>query len=120
MSEYEFIKYEDTQSDQFTKALITIRQNLYTKEGRHKSNLLVFGKKEMKNGGTFWAMATHGVNQGEKKYYKGFRCDSTGDQELLDAFILQCAAGKGMASPSAFEKPTSMSEVAEVQEELPF
>ncbi len=111
MNEYEFIKYEDTQSDPYTKALITIRQNLYTKEGKAKSNLLVFGKKEMKNGGTFWAMATHGVNQGEKKYFKGFRCDSTGDQELLDAFILQCAAGKGTASPSAFEKPTSMSEV---------
>lgn len=119
MNEYEFIKYEDTQNDAHTKALITIRQNLYTKDGHRKSNLLVFGKKENKNGGVFWAMATHGINKGEK-YHKGFRCDSTGDQEMLDAFILECA--KNRAPPpqtSVFEKPSSMSEVAQ-DDALPF
>lgn len=120
MQEYEFIKYEDTPNDPYIKALITIRQNLYTKDGRQKANLLTFGKKEMKNGGIFWAMATHGVNEGEKKYIKGFRCDSLGDQETLDAFILQCAKSKGAPiQPSVFEKPRSMDEVAEAQG-LPF
>lgn len=121
MQEYEFIKYQDTPEDVYTKALITIRQNLYDKKGNPKPQLLTFGAKEMKTGGKFYAMATHGFTvDGEKKYVKGHRCDSIGDQELLDAFVAQCAKAKGNPQQaSVFDKPHSMDEVA-AEEQLPF
>jgi hypothetical protein len=121
MQEYEFIKYQETPEDPYTKALITVRQNLFTKDGKPKSQLLVFGTKDMKNGDKFHAMATHGVMVGgEKKYFKGQRCDSIGDQELLDEFIAQCARTRASPSQaSVFEKIHSMDEVAEAQG-LPF
>ncbi len=115
MHDYEFIKYQELPDDPHTKALITIRQNLYKKDGTPKPQLLVFGAKDMKTGARFYAMANHGVTiDGEKKYIKGHRCDSLGDQEMLDAFVAECAKARGNPKqPSVFEKPTSMDEVAD-------
>lgn len=122
MHDYEFIKYQELPEDQYTKALITIRHNLFDKSGKPKPQLLTFGAKDMKTGTRFYAMANHGVTiDGEKKYIKGHRCDSLGDQEILDAFVVECAKARGNpSSPSAFQpKPRSMDEVADAQG-LPF
>lgn len=122
MQDYEFIKYQELPDDQYTKALITIRQNLYDKSGNPKPQLLTFGAKDLKTGARFYAMANHGVTiDGEKKYIKGHRCDSIGDQEMLDAFVTQCAKARGnpYQASIAQPKPRSMDEVAESQG-LPF
>lgn len=121
MQDYEFIKYQELPDDPYTKALITIRQNLYDKQGHPKPQILTFGAKDMKTGARFYAMATHGYTlNGEKKYAKGHICDSRADQELLDEFVAQCARVKGKPfEKSVFEKPTSMDEVA-ANEQLPF
>jgi len=125
MQDYEFIKYQDLPDDPYTKAIITIRQNLYDKSGNPKPQLLTFGCKDLKTGGRFYAMANHGVTiDGEKKYVKGHRCDSLGDQEILDDFVARCAKARGNPSApvSAFQnsKPSSMDEVAGAADGLPF
>ena len=125
MHDYEFIKYQELPNDPYTKALITIRQNLYDKSGNPKPQLLTFGAKDMKTGTRFYAMANHGVTiEGEKKYVKGHRCDSLGDQEMLEAFVAEIGKSRGNPkAPSAFQtqqsKPRSMDEVADTQG-LPF
>lgn len=121
MHDYEFIKYQELPDDPYTKALITIRQNLYDKSGNLKAQLLTFGAKDLKTGARFYAMANHGVTiDGEKKYIKGHRCDSIGDQEMLEAFVAECARARGNPhQPASVFKPQSMDEVAESQG-LPF
>ncbi len=122
MNDYEFIKYQETPEDPYTKALITIRQNLYDKSGTPKPQLLTFGAKDMKTGTRFYAMANHGVIiEGEKKYIKGHRCDSLGDQEILDSFVAEIGRARGNPkAPSIFpSKLRSMDEVADTQG-LPF
>lgn len=121
MNDYEFIKYLDCPEDAYTKALITIRHNLYDKSGNPKPQLLTFGAKDTKSGSRFYAMANHGVTiDGEKKYIKGHRSDSSGDQEMLEAFVAECARVRGNPKQSASVfKPQSMDEVADTQG-LPF
>ena len=118
MHDYEFIKYQELPDDPYTKALITIRQNLFDKSGNPKPQLLTFGAKDMKTGSRFYAMANHGVTiEGEKKYVKGHRCDSLGDQEMLESFVAEIGKARGNPkAPSAFQsKPRSMDEVADSQ-----
>ena len=122
MNDYEFIKYQETPEDAYTKALITIRQNLYKKDGTPKPQLLIFGAKDTKSGTRFYAMANHGVTiDGEKKYFKGHRSDSSGDQEMLETFVAEIDRARGNPNaPSAFKsQPQSMDEVADAQG-LPF
>lgn len=121
MPDYEFVKYQDLPDDPYTKAIITIKQNLYDKEGHPKPQLLSFGAKDMKTGTRFYAMATHGFTvNGEKKYVKGHMCDSRADQEALDEFVALCARSRGKPlEQSVFEKPRSMDEVV-ANEQLPF
>lgn len=121
MHDYEFIKYQELPEDPYTKALITIRQNLYDKSGNPKHQLLTFGAKDTKTGARFYAMANHGVTiDGEKKYIKGHRSDSSGDQEILEAFVAECAKARGNPKPpTSVFKPQSMDEVADTQG-LPF
>ncbi len=121
MSDYEFIKYQELPEDPYTKALITIRLNLYKKDGTPKPQLLTFGAKDTKSSTRFYAMANHGVTiDGEKKYIKGHRSDSSGDQEMLEAFVADCAKTRGNPQKAASVfKPQSMDEVADAQG-LPF
>lgn len=122
MQDYEFVKYQDLPDDAYTKGLITIKQNLYDKNGNLRSQLLTFGVKDVKTGGRFYAMANHGVTvDGEKKYVKGHRCNSVDEQEALDAFVAKCAKANAPSTsqPTIFDRPQSMDEVADVQG-LPF
>ncbi len=117
MNDYDFIRYQETPEDAYTKALITIRQNLFKKDGTPSPQLLTFGTKDLKTGGQFHAMSNHGVTiDGVKKYVKGHRCDSSGEQEMIEAFIAEIAKHRGdPKTPSAFKSPAprSMDEVAD-------
>ena len=118
MSRYEFISYKEF-PDQFTKAVITIRENLFDEKGKCKPSILNFGRREMKNGGVFWPNMSQGVlkDDGSKEYMKGHEPELKGDTLQLEEFVNRCAKAKG--DPDLQVKPTSMSEVA-ANDALPF
>lgn len=117
MSDFEFVKYQELTDDPYTKALITIKHNLYDKSGNPKPQLLTFGAKDLKTGTRIYTMANHGVTiEGEKKYAKGHRCDSSSDQDMLEAFVQECAKHRGLPKKQqVYANPNSMDEVADAQ-----
>lgn len=134
MNKFEFLSLEEYPEGQYPTAIATVRVNHRDAQGNVSREILRFAKKSGKDGGVFWAMATHSVvSNGEKKYIPGFKLDSEFEKDLLDDFIKQSVknfnmpkaqTANGIHYPHGIVQnsnhaPTSMSEVA-AQEEIPF
>lgn len=108
MSNLELISYKEYPSDQYTKAIATIRID--------DKHVVSYAKKMTKNGNEFWAPATHSVTEnGEKKYVEGYLNDSRSvDREIMD-FVRSSSKLPRKADPSvhANQPPRSMDEVAD-------
>lgn len=114
MSNLELISYKEYPSDQYTKAIATIRID--------SKHVVSYAKKLTKQGNEFWAPATHNVTEnGEKKYVEGYLNDSRSvDREIMD-FVRNASKLPRKSEPSVYAKemPKSMDEVAN-NEALPF
>jgi hypothetical protein len=139
MNKFEFISIKEFPEGQYPTAIATVRVNLKDEKGFPVREVIRYARKTAKDGGVFWAMATHTVTvNGEKKYLPGFKLDSELDEELLIDFIKQSVknlqAGNvqmsgqvhyphGLVQPAPSmpippEFPQSMSDM--VQEQIPF
>lgn len=129
MNKFEFISLKEYPEGQYPTAIATVRVTHFDKSGYPSREVLRYARKNSKDGGIFWAMATHSVVvNGEKKYLPGFKPDSDIDEEMLVDFIKESV--KNLLAPKAapqgqihyphglVQPATSMSEV--VQEEIPF
>lgn len=101
----EYMAYEEYPSDDYTKAIFTLR-----KDGDDE---LTFGLKKNKDGGYFWVTAGFGVNDGSgsKKYFNCWKNDSSKKtKEIIDfieATVKQLKGGKAPIAQSAnvFDQP---------------
>lgn len=100
MNKYEFISFKEYPEGQYPTAIATVRVNLKDHNGYPVRLVLRYARKEVRNGGTFWAMATHNYTMdGEKKYLPGCQLDSQMDDEMLIEFIKENV--KRLANPLA-------------------
>lgn len=131
MNNFELISYKQYPEDPYTKAIARVRID--------RKHVVVYAKKEAKNGGAFWCAPSVSVTEnGEKKYLSAHKLDSEVENEMLIEFIeeavKQGAGGKiqqqGSVFPhglptnsapdySSMPPPRSMDEVAN-QQALPF
>jgi len=83
MSNYELVKYEEFPSDQYAKAVCTILID--------SKYYVSYVKKMTKDGNTFWASMSMGIQDGEKKrYVDAFCMDSMSANEKLLDFVRGC------------------------------
>ena len=125
MSQYEFISYKPYPDD-YSKVIITIRENVFDENGKPKPRLWNFARKDMKNGGVFYGAISQGVSKGDgsKEYIKGCEPELKGDAMQLQDFVDQCAKTYGFSLASvnkASDVPfiQRSNEVA-ANDELPF
>jgi hypothetical protein len=114
MSQIELVKFEEYPHDQYTKAIAVL-----SIDGKY---CVCYGKKQMKDGGTYWASPSFGVadGNGSKEYYEGFSMDSKLEDAKFKAFIKNAEDKlRGKAADLPKVQPQSMDEVADSQG-LPF
>lgn len=101
MSRYEFISYKPY-PDNYSKVIITIRENVFDEHGKLKPRLWNFSRKQMKNGGVFFDKISQGVlkDDGSKEYIKGCEPELKGDDMQLQDFVDQCAKAYGSPTTS--------------------
>ncbi len=118
MSQYEYLSYREFSNDEYTKVVITIRENLFDEKGKPKPKLLNFGRKEMKNGGVFYGNMSQGVKKddGQKEYFKGCEPELKSDSLQLDAFIESIAKCKG--DPAVVSVQSKVADVPFIQREV--
>ncbi len=98
MKRYEFISVKEFPEGPYPTAIATVRVTSKDDQGYPVRDVLRYARKELKTGGTFWAMATHSyMLNGEKKYMKGYNPDSDIDEEYLIDFIKENV--KRLANP---------------------
>ncbi len=98
MNKYEFISFKEYPEGSYPTAIATVRVNLKDVNGYPMRLVVRYARKETKNGGIFWAMATHNYTlDGEKKYLPGCQMDSQMDDEMLIEFIKENV--KRLANP---------------------
>jgi hypothetical protein len=132
MNNFEFIRYKSTPTDQYTKALATVRID--------RKYVVTYAEKALKTGGTFWATASHTITEnGEKTHEQSFYLDSRSDEKMLLEFIRshvmaerkkESAASQaqpvhyphGLCQPQAPApvQPDFFAGVGESQEQVPF
>ena len=80
----ELIKFEEYPNDLYTKAIAQLLV-----DGKYN---ICYGKKQMKDGGSYWASPSFGVadGSGSKEYYEGFSMDSKKEDQKFKDFIKQC------------------------------
>ncbi len=111
MSNLELISYKEYPSDQYTKAIATIRI-----DGKH---VVSFAKKLTKTGNEFWSSPSINVNdQGDKVFIPGYMVDSRMEEKEMMDFVRNCSKLPKKAEASVHAKPTSMDEVA--NDTIPF
>lgn len=121
MSKFEFISLKEYPEGQYPTAIATIRINLKDERGYPVREVVRYARKTTKDGGSFWAMAQHGVVvNGEKKYLPGYSLDSSIDEEMLIEFIKEnvkrTASGCATPAASVFTSPCGVAN----QQDLPF
>lgn len=104
----ELVKYEEYPNDPYTKAVAVL-----CVDGKYN---VCYGKKQMKDGGQYWAAPSFGVanSSGAKEYFEGFSMDSKKEDQKFKDFIKTCEDRFSVKAA-----PTSMDEVANAQG-LPF
>lgn len=112
MSKIEFISHDSFPEDEYTKELVYL-----CLDGKYR---VAYVRKEAKNGGKFWSVATVGIKRnGQKEYFDAFMQDSN----FLEKDIKEFLEKRKWENRSAFQpqthQPRSMSEVAE-SDDLPF
>ncbi len=83
MSNIELVKFEEFPHDQYTKAIAVL-----CVDGKYN---ISYGKKQMKDGGSYWASPSFGVSDGSggKEYFEGFSMDSKKEDQKFKDFIKQ-------------------------------
>ncbi len=84
MSNIELVKFEEYPHDQYTKAIAVL-----SIDGKY---CVCYGKKQMKDGGTYWASPSFGVSDGNggKEYFEGFSMDSKKEDQKFKDYIKTC------------------------------
>jgi len=84
MSNIELVKFEEFPNDPYTKAIAVL-----SVDGKYN---VCYGKKQMKDGGTYWSSPSFGVvGEGtSKEYYEGFSMDSKKEDQKFKDFIKVC------------------------------
>jgi hypothetical protein len=84
MSQIELVKFEEFPNDPYTKAVAVL-----CVDGKYN---VCYGKKQMKDGGCYWASPSFGVldSSGSKEYFEGFSMDSKKEDQKFKDFIKQC------------------------------
>lgn len=84
MHDYEFIAYKPILDDEYIQGIATVRIC--------KRFVVRYALKKTKDGGSFFAPATHSAKEnGERKYYAGFKPDSEMEGDFLIDFIKENA-----------------------------
>lgn len=80
MSNFSFVSHEDFPEDQYTKELVyLLLDNKYR---------VAYVRKQAKNGGMFWDVATVGISKdGSKTYYEAFMQDSSFLEKDIKRFL---------------------------------
>ena len=83
MSQIELIQFQEFPHDQYTKAIAVL-----SVDGKYN---VCYGKKQMKDGGTYWSSPSFGVadGSGSKEYFEGFSMDSKKEDQKFKDFIKQ-------------------------------
>jgi hypothetical protein len=102
MSNIELIKFEEFPQDPYTKAVAVL-----SVDGKYN---VCYGKKQMKDGGQYWASPSFGVadGSGSKEYYEGFSMDSKKEDQKFKDFIKQAEEklrGQAAALPKGSDVP---------------
>lgn len=113
MNKAEFISYKPTPNDPYTKGFATLRVNI--------PMIISYKRIAKKDGGEFFAdpqVQYVSDSAGTKSYQHAFQTDSRSDEDLIKSI---CDQGyQSWKAQHTAHSPTSMSEVAEAQEPLPF
>lgn len=113
MTQITLIDYKEYPEDDWTKALCTVLID--------EKHMVTYGKKVTKEGKKFWASANHSVKSGGNKVFvEGYLPDSGAMKKQILSFIERVEDQQVIKSAIPHTPPTSMKEVADVQEELPF
>lgn len=129
MNKFEFISLKEYPEGQYPTAIATVRVNHRDQHGNATREVLRYARKTGKDGGIFWAMATHSVVlNGEKKYFSGFQMDSQMDEEMLIDFIKESVKrlANPVQSPAQIQYPHGLVQNSNPvaseanQEEIPF
>jgi len=83
MSNIELVKFEEFPHDPYTKAIAVL-----SVDGKYN---VCYGKKVMKDGGTYWASPSFGCKGGgdSKEYFEGFAMDSKKEDQKFKDFLKQ-------------------------------
>ena len=83
MTQIELVKFEEFPHDPYTKAVAVL-----CVDGKYN---ISYGKKQMKDGGTYWSSPSFGVSDGSgsKEYFEGFSMDSKKEDAKFKDFIKQ-------------------------------
>ncbi len=83
MSNIELVKFEEFPNDPYTKAIAVLFV-----DGKYN---VCYGKKQMKDGGSYWASPSFGVVGGgnSKEYFEGFAMDSKKEDQKFKDFLKQ-------------------------------
>jgi hypothetical protein len=104
MSTIKFVSHEEFPEDQYTKELVYLLI-----EDKYR---VAYVRKQAKNGGLFWGVASVAVTKdGAKAYYESFMQDSTFLEKDIKHFLDQRSWEKNKSKPQ--QAPTS-------SDELPF
>ncbi len=83
MSKFEFESHESTPEDQYIKEIVTFK---FTYDS--DSFYVPYFRKQAKDGGLFWSVASVGITQnGGKKYMEAFTLDSRMKEKQIKEFL---------------------------------